>query len=94
MVIIDIRNTCLFSRDEATLYECVSVSPSAGPSLTLLVTFSLFGLLGATHGVTRPCYEAKAETAEEAEGGEVTEYPLPPLIEEPLTATTSPEQKQ
>ena len=91
MVIIDFRNTCLVSRDEATLYECVSVSPSAGPSITLLVTLSLFGLLGATHGVTRPCYE---ETAEEAEGGEVTEYPLPPLIEEPLTATTSPEQKQ
>ena len=73
---------------------CPSVRPLFQQSVTLLVTLSLFGLLGATHGVTRPCYEAKAETAEEAEGGEVTKYPLPPLIEEPLTATASPEQKQ
>ena len=36
----------IFSRDEATLYECVSVRPSVGWSVTL----SLFGLLGATYG--------------------------------------------
>ena len=35
----------LFSRDEATLYERVSVRWSVGPSVTL----SLFGLLGATN---------------------------------------------
>ena len=37
----------LFSRDEATLYERVSVRPSVGWSVTL----SLFGLLGATYAV-------------------------------------------
>ena len=41
----------LFSRDEATLYERVSVRPSVGPSVRWLVTLSFFGLLGATNAV-------------------------------------------
>ena len=44
----------LFSRDEATLYERVSVRPSVRwsvrPSVPRSVTLSLFGLLGATYG--------------------------------------------
>ena len=44
----------LFSRDEATLYERVSVRPSVGSLVRWLVrpsvTLSLFGLLGATYG--------------------------------------------
>ena len=46
-------NLCnfLFSRDEATLYERVSVRPSIGWSVRPSVTLSLFGLLGATNAV-------------------------------------------
>ena len=40
-----------FSRDEATLYEGVSVGPSVGPSVGWSVTSSFFGLLGATNAV-------------------------------------------
>ena len=41
----------LFSRDEATLYERVSVCWLVGPSVGLSVILLLFGLLGATHAV-------------------------------------------
>ena len=40
----------LFSHDEATLYERVSVRPLLGPLVRRSVTLSLFGLLGATYG--------------------------------------------
>ena len=44
----------LFSRDEATLYERVSIRPlvrwSVGWLVGPSVTLSLFGLLGATYG--------------------------------------------
>ena len=40
-------NTSLFSRDEATLYEGVSVGRSVRPCVTCF----FFGLLGATHAV-------------------------------------------
>ena len=39
------KNELVFSREEATLYERVSVRPLVGPSVAL----SLFGLLGATY---------------------------------------------
>ena len=41
----------LFSHDEATLYERVSVRWSVGPSVRPSFTLSLFGLLGATYAV-------------------------------------------
>ena len=41
----------LFSRDEATLYERVSVRPSVGWSVRPSVTLPLFDLLGATNAV-------------------------------------------
>ncbi len=44
------HNPLLSSRDEATLYEGVSVRPSVRPSVGWSVTLSLFGLLGATYG--------------------------------------------
>ena len=41
----------VFSRDEATLYERVSVRPSVRPLVRWSVTLSFFGLLGATNAV-------------------------------------------
>ena len=41
----------LFSRDEATLYERVSVRRLVRPLVGALVSLSLFGLLGATYAV-------------------------------------------
>ena len=41
----------VFSRDEATLYEGVSVRPSVRPLVRPSVTLSLYGLLGATYAV-------------------------------------------
>ena len=43
--------TAIFSRDEATLYERVSVRRLVGPSVLPSVTLLLFGLLGATYAV-------------------------------------------
>ena len=40
----------IFSRDEATLYERVSVRPLVDPLVGRSVTLLLFGLLGATYG--------------------------------------------
>ncbi len=45
------KNRSIFSRDEATLYERVSVRRSVRRSVMLSVTLSLFGLLGATDAV-------------------------------------------
>ena len=45
------RNTMVFSRDAATLYERVSVRWSVGWSVDRSVTLSFFGLLGATNAV-------------------------------------------
>ena len=50
-----VNHDWIFSRDEATLYEGVSVRPSVGPSIGPSVgwpvTSSFFGLLGATNAV-------------------------------------------
>ena len=51
---MEVGKSGIFSRDEATLYEGVSVRPLVrrlvGRSVGRSVMLSLFGLLGATYG--------------------------------------------
>ena len=49
-------NLFFFSRDEATLYEGVSVGPSVGRLDGWMVTSYFFGLLGATFAVYTALY--------------------------------------